>query len=356
MVFLATCLEPKLTCFAFRSAVLGCKLPQKQLFDLLEGVASGKVGMDCSVVPLRQPGLFLISTTDFFYPSVDDPYFQGQIGCANVLSDLYSFGVPECDNMLMILGLSREMGESERMIVSKEMLRGFNSLASKAGTEVTGGQTVLNPWPIIGGVAMSVCSAGEFVLPVNAKVGDLVVLTKPLGTQLAVNAHQWLKTNPQRYDTIKHFFSSEDEVVRLYHHAMVSMARLNKTAAHLMRRFNAHAATDITGFGILGHANNLASNQSEALDIEIRTFPTIKGIREIATIATGFKFNEGLSAETSGGLFICLPPDQAQPFIDEIQRIDGCPAWIVAECVPRKGEKNVARLAQNVTIIDVEAP
>lgn len=333
----------------------GCKLPQKQLFELLEGVASGKVGMDCSVVPLRQPGLFLISTTDFFYPSVDDPFFQGQIGCANVLSDLYSFGVPDCDNMLMILGLSRDMGETERMIVSKEMLRGFNALAAKARTEVTGGQTVLNPWPIIGGVAMAVCKEEEFILPVNAQVGDVIVLTKPLGTQLAVNAHQWLKTNPTRYDTIKHFFT-EEEVVRLYHHAMVSMARLNKTAAALMQKFKAHAATDITGFGILGHANNLASNQIAPLDIEIHTFPTIKGIKEIATIATGFKFNEGLSAETSGGLFICLPPDQAQPFIDEIQRIDGCPAWIVAECVPRQGEKNVARLLPNFKILDVEAP
>ena len=111
--------------------------------------------MDCSVVPLRKPGLFMISTTDFFYPSVDDPFYQGQIGCANVLSDLYSFGVPDCDNMLMIMGVSRDMGEKERMIVSKEMIRGFNHLASLASTEVTGGQTVLNPWPIIGGVAMS---------------------------------------------------------------------------------------------------------------------------------------------------------------------------------------------------------
>lgn len=311
--------------------------------------------MDCSVVPLRKPGLFMISTTDFFYPSVDDPFYQGQIGCANVLSDLYSFGVPECDNMLMIMGVSRDMGEQERMIVSKEMIRGFNALAAKAETEVTGGQTVFNPWPIIGGVAMAVCSEDEFILPVNAKVGDVVVLTKPLGTQLAVNAHQWLKTNPTRYDTIKHLVN-EEQVVTLYHHAMQSMSRLNRHAAALMRRFHAHAATDITGFGIIGHANNLASNQIDPLDIVIHTLPTMQHVKEIAHVATSFNFLEGLSAETSGGLFVCLPKNQAQGFIEELVKLDGWPAWIVADVLPRSGEKNAARLAADFKILDVLAP
>jgi len=85
----------------------------------LEGVGDGKIGMDCSVIPLKQKGLFLISTTDYFYPSVDDPYMQGKIGCANVLSDLYSFGVVDCDNILMILAASTDMGKPEREAVSK---------------------------------------------------------------------------------------------------------------------------------------------------------------------------------------------------------------------------------------------
>lgn len=298
----------------------------------------------------------MISTTDFFYPSVDDPFYQGQIGCANVLSDLYSFGVPDCDNMLMIMGVSRDMGEQERMIVSKEMIRGFNALAAQASTEVTGGQTVLNPWPIIGGVAMSVVSEDEFILPVNAKVGDVVVLTKPLGTQLAVNAHQWPKTNPTRWEQLQATGVTEAQTIELYHHAMLSMSRLNKTGAALMKRFHAHAATDVTGFGILGHANNLASNQVDALDIEIHTFPVIKNTSKIASIAPGFKFMDGYSAETSGGLFICMSAQDAPAFIDEIQRIDGCPAWIVAECVPRQGDKNAARLRTPVTILEIDAP
>lgn len=81
--------------------------------------------MDCSVVPLSKPGLSLISTTDFFYPNVDDPYYQGRIGCANVLSDLYSFGIVNCDTMLMILAASTEIPEKDRYIATKLMMKGF---------------------------------------------------------------------------------------------------------------------------------------------------------------------------------------------------------------------------------------
>jgi selenide, water dikinase len=100
--------------------------------------------MDCSIIPLSRHGdLFLISTTDFFYPLVDDPYIQGQIGCANVLSDLYAMGVTECDNMLMLVAASTQMEEELRLAVTRRMIQGFNDLASTANAEVTGGQTVV---------------------------------------------------------------------------------------------------------------------------------------------------------------------------------------------------------------------
>jgi len=74
--------------------------------------------MDCSVQPLKHKGLSLISTTDYFYPSVDDPYMQGRIGAANVLSDLYAMGVIHCDNILMILAVSRDMDKLQREVVT----------------------------------------------------------------------------------------------------------------------------------------------------------------------------------------------------------------------------------------------
>jgi len=81
----------------------------------------------------------LISTTDFFYPLVEDPYLQGRISCCNVLSDVYAMGIPRVDNMLMILGISLTMQEADREIVTREMMRGFNDCAEEAGTRITGG-------------------------------------------------------------------------------------------------------------------------------------------------------------------------------------------------------------------------
>lgn len=138
------------------------------------------------MTPVRHGGLCLVQTTDFFYPLVDDPYMMGKIACANVLSDLYAMGVTECDNMLMLLGVSTKMTEKERDVVIPLIMRGFKDSALEAGTTVTGGQTVVNPWCTIGGVATTVCQPNEYIVPDNAVVGDVLVLTKPLGTQVRI--------------------------------------------------------------------------------------------------------------------------------------------------------------------------
>merc|ERR1711976_619464 len=139
------------------------------------------------------------------------------------------------------------------------IMRGFKDCAEEAGTQVTGGQTVVNPWLTIGGVATSVCQSNEYIMPDNAVVGDVLVLTKPLGTQVAVNAYQWLEV-PERWNRIK-LVVSEDDVRKAYQRAMDSMARLNRIGARLIHKYNAHGATDVTGFGLLGHAQALARNQ-----------------------------------------------------------------------------------------------
>lgn len=309
--------------------------------------------MDCSVVPLRKNNLSLISTTDFFYPLVDDPYIQGKIGCANVLSDLYSMGVVNCDNILMILASSREMPERERNIVTQQMMQGFNDLATEAETEVTGGQTVLNPWPIIGGAATSVCDSSEFILPVNARAGDVVVLTKPLGTQVAVNAHQWYALKNARWESLRETFS-EQLVEESYQMAIDGMVRLNRNGARLMHKYSAHAATDVTGFGILGHASNLAQNQTARVNIQLDVLPIIRHLNAINNHVNVFKLLQGTSAETSGGLLICLPAEHADAFVKEIQELDGAPAWIIGKVVENiSSGPNSAYISENVTVIDV---
>lgn len=90
--------------------------------------------------------------------------FPGKIACTNVLSDLYAMGVTDCDNMLMLLGVSTKMTEKERDVVVPLIMRGFKDSALDAGTTVTGGQTVVNPWCTIGGVATTVCQPNEYIV------------------------------------------------------------------------------------------------------------------------------------------------------------------------------------------------
>lgn len=276
---------------------------------------------------------------------------MGKIACANVLSDLYAMGVTECDNMLMLLSVSNKMTEKDRDLVMPRMIQGFKDCAESAGTTVNGGQTVINPWLIIGGVATSICTSQEFISPDNAMVSDVLVLTKPLGTQVAVNAHQWLD-NPERWNKIK-LVVTEDEVRKGYLRAMNSMVRLNRVGAQLMHKYNAHAATDVTGFGLLGHAQNLARYQKNDVTFVIHNLPIIAKMAAI-TKACGNMFGliQGTSAETSGGLLVALPREQAAAYCKDIQNQEGYQAWIIG--IVEKGNKT-ARIIDKPRIIEVPA-
>jgi len=309
------------------------------------------IGMDASITPLRHGGLSLVQTTDFFYPLVEDPYMMGKIACANVLSDMYAMGVTDCDNMLMLLAISTKLTEKERDVVIPLMMRGFKDAATTGGTSVTGGQSVMNPWVTIGGVATTVCQPNEFIMPDAAVMGDVLVLTKPLGTQVAVNAHQWLD-QPERWNRIK-LVVTEDDVKKAYARAMDSMARLNRTTARLMHKYNAHGATDITGFGLLGHAQNLARNQKNEVSFVIHNLPVIAKMGAVAKACGNmFQLLQGHSAETSGGLLICLPREQAAAYCKDIEKTEGYQAWIIG--IVEKGNRT-ARIIDNPRLIEVPA-
>lgn len=342
-----------------------CKLPQSKLLGLLQAVSTTPgqkdVGMDCSVVKLPHKGehgesLFMVSTTDFFFPSVEDPYLQGQIGAANVLSDLYSMGIDRCDTVLMLLAASTDMDEVEREVSTREMMKGFVDHVRLAGSDVTGGQTVMNPWPLIGGIASSVVTESEMVRPTGLRPGDVLVLTKPLGNQIAVNLKQWLRRpSPIFEDTIQGKMTVE-EVEELYNAATNGMKRLNRTAAALMRRHDAHGATDITGFGILGHARNLAVAQEEGVCVLLETLPIYKGaVKASRLMLDKYRLFEGYSAETSGGLLVAFGDHvTAQRYITELAEADGEPAWIVGSVVAHKGDDSPhAKLQEGYDIIEV---
>ncbi|KAG7386666.1 Selenide, water dikinase 1 [Phytophthora pseudosyringae] len=333
----------------------GCKLPQAKLLGYLGELANDlkpneTPGMDSSVVKISHgTDLYLVSTTDFFFPSVEDPYVQGKIACANVLSDAYAMGVTEVDTMLMTLGVCRDMSEKQRDVVTTQMIRGFNDLARQAHTNVTGGQTVMNPWPIVGGVAMSVRSERQIIRPQNAAVGDVIVLTKPLGTQVAVNLFQW-KKKQERWQRVENVVTREDADVA-FQMASESMSRLNLNAAKMMHKYGANSATDVTGFGIVAHARNQAKSQLRDVSFEIHTLPIIKNMAKVnEAIGNSFKLLDGFAAETSGGLLLCLPAENAEAYIQELRELDGKPAWIVGRVVA--GSKD-AHIVPNPTIIEV---
>ena len=267
-----------------------------------------------------------------------------------MLSDLYAMGVVSCHNMLMLLATSKEFTEAERDVVIPLMMRGFQDTAREAGCLVTGGQTVVNPWCTVGGVASSVCRDGDVILPENAKPGMVLVLTKPLGTQVAVNLNQWMEEEGEKWDKVKAVISKE-EVREAYRAAMFSMARLNLTGAKLMHKYQAGAATDVTGFGILGHANNLAENQKEEVSFTLHTLPVIKNMVAAAKAAGNvFQLLQGYSAETSGGLLLAINKDVAENFIKDIKTMENSDAWIIGsvESGPRR-----AKIVEHPAIIEV---
>lgn len=316
------------------------------------GTASGKIALDCSVRKTRQ-GHYVISTTDFFFPLVDSPYLQGRIGAANVLSDLYAEGVEHCDFVLMLLAACREMPTNEREICTSEMVRGFRDACDEAETAITGGQTVLNPWPIIGGVATSVVSENEFVPSDGAQAGNVIVLTKPLGTQIAVNVHQWKNTSGSKHwdQIVQDGVITTTEAEDMMHKAVCSMARLNRNAGRLMIKHKATACTDVTGFGILGHAQNLVENQVAPVGIELHTLPLISGTKHVNDQVFNFRLTVGYSAETSGGLMICMPQENATQYMEELKEIDGTESWIIGQVI--EDPKRKANIIQDVKFLEV---
>ncbi|XP_072255153.1 selenide, water dikinase 1 [Pyxicephalus adspersus] len=323
----------------------GCKVPQDVLQKLLESLQENHfqddeqflgavmprlgIGMDTCVIPLRHGGLSLVQTTDYIYPIVDDPYMMGRIACANVLSDLYAMGVTECDNMLMLLGVSNKLTDRVGFI----MFSPENNHPARSDLLQNGNQ------PFVFG-------------PDNAVPGDVLVLTKPLGTQVAVAVHQWLDI-PEKWNKIKLVVTQED-VELAYQEAMMNMARLNRTAAGLMHTFNAHAATDITGFGILGHAQNLAKQQRNEVSFVIHNLPVLAKMAAVSKACGNmFGLMHGSCPETSGGLLICLPREQAARFCAEIKSPkygEGHQAWIIG--IVEKGNRT-ARIIDKPRIIEV---
>jgi selenide,water dikinase len=279
----------------------------------------------------------IVSTIDFFPPIVDDPYTFGSIAAANAMSDVYAMG----GEVLFALNLAAFPEDLDRSILS-EILRGGAEKVREAGAIVIGGHTVIDTEPKFGMAVIGLVHPAHILTKGGAQIGDVLILTKPLGVGLITTALKNQKADPLHVEA-----------------AVQSMTALNRHAMHLAQRFEAHACTDITGFGILGHSLEMANASNVMFQLRMNDLPFLPGARRYAEqeiFPGGLQRNRGFvlphvrfadaidvadrallfDPETSGGLLIALDPDQARSFIAQAEA-DGQFARIMGETIAGSG-------------------
>ena len=271
---------------------------------------------DAAVVRL-DGGRYILQTVDFFTPIVDDPYMYGQIAAANSISDIYAMGGTPLF-ALNILGFP--INDLPIEILSK-ILQGGADKAKEAGVSIIGGHSIDDKEPKYGLVVTGEVSQDQLVKNSGAEPGDAILLTKPLGTGIITTG-------------IKKEQASAESISA----AVDSMALLNKLAGSMLNEHSVHAATDVTGFGLLGHAAELCRNSNVAMQINYSDLKFLPGTKQLAqqdNIPGGTKrnlsyasqfthFAESITelhqlmiadSQTSGGLLIALPQERADKFL-----------------------------------------
>lgn len=275
--------------------------------------------------------LALVQTVDFFAPIVDDPYDFGQVAAANALSDVYAMG-GEPLTALSIVGFPT--GKLPLEVLS-QILRGGQDKVHEAGAALIGGHTITDDEVKFGLSVTGRVHPDRILSNANARVGDRLVLTKPIGTGLVATAVK------------RGSATAEHEAAMI-----VAMKRLNREAAVAALAIGVRCATDVTGFGLLGHASHIARASQVSLRLYPDALPVLPGAREAlaAGIRTGgAERNEAFLApdvdwgaiadetrallvdpQTSGGLLVTVPADRVA---DYVSRVEG--SVIVGDVLPR---------------------
>lgn len=276
---------------------------------------------DAGVFRLR-PDLALVQTVDFFTPVVDDPYLFGQVAAANALSDIYAMGAEPLTALNLVAFPSCGIG----MDVLREILRGGADKVAEAGAVILGGHSVEDDEPKYGLAVTGVIHPEAVITNRGAQAGDLLVLTKPLGTGVLVTALKGGLLRPEEERAL-------GEV----------MAALNAGAARAMRAVGVNACTDITGFGLLGHLREMAVSSGVDVEIEVASLPFLPRAREYAAQglvpAGAYRNREHLAPfvetigevsgadldllydpQTSGGLLISVPEWRGEELLEALRR------------------------------------
>jgi selenide,water dikinase len=318
----------------------GCaaKHPPGYLFPLLGGlpgpvdpnVLVGSATADDAAVYRLSDELALVLTTDFFTPVVDSPYDFGRVAAANALSDVYAMGGRPIAALNLVGFPDATLGAS--------VLRGGADKAREAGIDIVGGHTIKTDEPIYGLAVTGIVHPARVVTNAGARPGDVLVLTKPVGVGIVTTAAK------QDVDTR----GAIGQAIEL-------MATLNRAACDAMLEVGVHAATDVTGFGLLGHLRNVTKASGCAATVWMESVPVLEAARAYVRegivpggthanrrfLADSVDYADGVDdavqlllcdAQTSGGLLIAVAPERAEALVDALQRA-GTPCADVVGCL-----------------------
>lgn len=320
-----------------------CKLPQYQLGELLDQAGMTETfgpevlagpWENSSVVKVAD-NIAILNTLDFFTPMVDEPEIQGRIAGSNVTSDIYALAVTKIASVLTIMAFPENMPSE----LAVGMLKGFGDFCREMGAPVVGGHTIRNPWPIIGGAATGIGDPEKIVYTKGAKPGDRLFLTKPLGIAPAMAAYR-LRKEEEGKDLLQDVLTDVVEIA--INQAITGMITSNKPVAEAMQQVPVHAATDITGFGLKGHAANMA--MLGKVDIIIDKLWVIRGTPQLTDIF-GYPLLTGEAKETAGGMLIAVAKQDADALQSELskRKIHYCEVGYVKE---GSGSVNVLKEAK----------
>ncbi len=324
-----------------------CKLSQYLLGELLE--KSGLTGgfsedvlagpWENSSVVRVAPNIAVLNTLDFFTPMVDEAETQGRIAGSNVTSDIYCMAVSKIASVLTIMAFPEDMPDE----LAVGMLKGFGDFCREMDAPVVGGHTIRNPWPIIGGAATGIGDPGRIVYTRGAKIGDKLYLTKPLGIAPAMAAYRLQKEQEGR-EVLKEL--PKDLVESAIDEAISGMTESNKPVAEAMQQVAVNAATDVTGFGLKGHAGNVAMLGN--VDIIVDQLPLIEGTPALAELLA-YPLLQGEAKETAGGMLISVNKTEAEKLLDELDKRK-VRHWDVGHVVRGTGKVHVPK---SVKVVEV---
>jgi selenide,water dikinase len=304
-------------------------------------VLVGTETMDDAGVYRLAPGMALVQTLDFFPPLVDDPYTFGRIAAANALSDVYAMNGRPITAMNIAAFPDNELP----LEVLAEILRGAGERVTLAGAVTLGGHTVRDSEIKFGLSVTGMIDPAELLTNAGARVGDRLVLTKPLGTGFVTTAAKKQECPEAVLDR-----------------AVAQMIELNAAGRDALRAAGgAHALTDVTGYGLAGHAFEMAEGAHLTFELDVSSLPIIDGAEALAIpryftrasssnrefVRDRLKIEPGIDpvrlefafdAQTSGGLLIAVAPENADALVSELRARGAAASAVVGRVVERAGE------------------